>query len=155
MRVLDRCPLWLQKLFGSPRFSADRSDESPQMLPEVDAARVANEIALQLGPPPWSKEALKKAYWTNFQQAYETIKQHGGFKAYELKADLETALQIFLDHCDDLLDAINVFKVESSQGRFFLRGNALRVEQIERRVRKTLFSVISSSFALVDTGRYV
>ena len=107
----------------------------------------------KLGQLPWSRDSLKKAFWQNFIEAYELIKEHPGFAAYEMMEDIQRSLEIFFDHAEDLLSAIAEFKDESFQGGFFLRGNGPRKDQLERRIRKALFGATTSALALVEPGR--
>ena len=112
------------------------------------------ETTYKLGPLPWSRDTLIKAFWTNWVQVLENIKEHPGFAAHEGFEDIHFSLSLFLDNTNDLLAAIADVKnlVEPS---FFARGNQQSVEQWDRKLRKHFFGVASAAFALVDANRRV
>jgi hypothetical protein len=109
----------------------------------------------RLGPLPWSRETLIKAYWGNWLAAYEYIKEHSGFTAQEQLQAIQFAFHVFLDNTDDLLSAIEAFKQDFQKPGFSGRGNRANVEHWDRKLRKHFFSVATSAFALVDAYRRV
>jgi hypothetical protein len=108
----------------------------------------------KLGPLPWSRDTLVHAYWTNWVDALENVKEHPGFAAHEALQAVQMGVDLFIDNTDDLLSAVVEFKNAVRPG-FFARGNRHTVEKWDRKLRKHFFSVTSSAFALVDTYRSV
>ncbi len=108
----------------------------------------------KLGPLPWSRDTLIGAYRTNWVQATENIKEHPGFAAQEGFDDVKLTLGVFIDYCDDFLRTIANIK-NTDDANLFSRGNRQNVELWDRTLRRHLFGVASSAFALVDTSRRV
>jgi len=108
-----------------------------------------------LGPLPWNKEMLHKAYFSNLVSTTEAIKEHPGYEVESDLFDLRFALEIFLDSVADLLLSIADFGKECRIPGFWHRGNKNRVVHFERRVRHGVSTASMSLFSLVDVSRRV
>ncbi len=108
-----------------------------------------------LGPLPWNKDMLHKAYFSNLVSTTEAIKEHPGYEVESDFLDLRFALEIFLDSVADLLLSIADFDKECRIPGFWHRGNKSRVAYFERRVRHGVSTASMSVFSLVDVSRRV
>lgn len=108
----------------------------------------------KLGPLPWSRDTLIKAYWANFIEVAESIKEHPGFSVLEAFQHVQLSLGLFLDNCTDFLAGVSDLKT-LTDSRFFSRGNQQIVEYWDRKLRRQFFAVASSAFALVEACRRV
>ena len=109
----------------------------------------------ELGIPPWSKEELKKAYFSDFIYTRESIKKHPGYLAHSSLQDIALSLGIFCDSVSNLLESVQTFRSESHSGKFWTRPVRSRLDELELRVRRGVFASATSAMALVDCSRII
>lgn len=111
------------------------------------------EILNILGDHPWDKNRLRKAYFSDFQKAYEILENlPGGIVFNEIKS-LRLSLDIFVDAINDLISSINNFKFESAHPEFWHKANRSHSDRIEVTIQRGILCSAMCAMALVDHSR--
>lgn len=102
---------------------------------------------------PWSDEAIRKSYFSDFQETQKEIEStEGGILWSELES-LHSCLYVFTSCTNDLLDVISDFAHASTKNNFWSRVNEPQQEEFTNRVRKNIFCSAAAAMALVDHAR--
>ncbi len=106
-----------------------------------------------LGPPPWSDDELRHAYFHNFESAYRAIDELAGAQVERALSGTRFSVNLLFDSADDLLLAVSEFKTAAENPMLWSRVCRTELDLLERKIRKALFGVTSASLALVDHAR--
>lgn len=108
---------------------------------------------ISLGPPPWTEEQLRKAYFANFTETQKAIRCHPGYLYQRELESLELSLAVFNDSVQDLRRSIETFRSRTSNPGWNRRNLRDPVRQSVMAVRRGAFCAASAAMALVDHSR--
>lgn len=103
----------------------------------------------------WDEADLKKLYLKDFTKAWNAIREHPGFVFHRALSELNLTLEIFLESVHDLLNLIQKFRVESQNPVFWLGPGEAGLRQLEKVIRKELFTASASALAVVNAYRHI
>ncbi len=106
-----------------------------------------------LGPLPWSEDVLTKAYFRDFKQAQQSIKQHPGYDLHERSRSLKAVLRMFDNAASAFFETLDIFHVEVHERRLFDRVRRKDLKNLEERFQEILYLFASSAMTLVDQSR--
>jgi hypothetical protein len=109
--------------------------------------------AYKLGPLPWRNEALERAYWKDFRDAHESIKQHPGFDLHECSLSLKSVLRMFNKTADTFFTTLQRFHAEADGQQLFSRIRSNDLREFEETFQETLYLFASCAMTLVDQSR--
>lgn len=107
----------------------------------------------ELGPLPWNEDVLTKAYFRDFRQAQESIKQHPGYDLNERSFSLKAVLRMFDNAASSFFEALETFHVEAHERRLFDRVRRKDRRNLEEKFQEILYLFASSAMTLVDQSR--
>ena len=109
--------------------------------------------AYKLGTLPWSDETLEKAYWKNFTDAHESIKQHPGYDLHERIQSLKAVLRMFNKTADSFFATLQQFHTEVHEKNLFSRSRNDDLCKFEETFQEILYLFASCAMTLVDQSR--
>ncbi|HEY8037077.1 MAG TPA: hypothetical protein VIF37_15965 [Methylobacter sp.] len=111
--------------------------------------------AYKLGTIPWSNETLEKAYWKNFKDTHESIKQHPGYDLHERILSLKAVLRMFNKTSDSFFTALKQFHIEVHERKLFYRSRGNDLREFEEEFQEILYLFAASAMTLVDQSRAI
>lgn len=106
-----------------------------------------------LGPLPWSKELLRKAYFRDFITTRKAIQEHPGFQAHRHLCSLQLLFDIFVDAVFDLLESIDAFHRDAQTREFWTPSAQQRFKKRLLIIQRGIFCTSTSAMALVEQSR--
>jgi hypothetical protein len=108
---------------------------------------------INLGPPPWSEEELKRAVFLNFSAVELTLQNHPGREVIERLESLSSVLRLFNKSAVSILHSIDRFHYEAHKNNLFRRNRRHVREQLEEELQEQLYVFAACSMTLVDQTR--
>lgn len=115
--------------------------------------RITAPKPVLLGPPPWTEEQLRKAYFINFTDTQKAIRCHPGYPYHRELESLELSIAVFNDSIEDLRRSIDLFRSQRSERAWNERKSKDLLKQSVVAVRRGVFCSASAAMALVDHSR--
>lgn len=124
-----------------------------KMCKDVELENVRQSVAQS--DIPLSEELLARVLRLFITDALDVLRGHAGFVFVERRKHYRASLSIMLLSLDDLEAALVNFEqlATSDQADIMLPRNAKKLEAIERRIQKELFSTANAAASLVDHVR--
>jgi hypothetical protein len=110
-------------------------------------------VSHNLGPPPWSRDALEEAYMRDFRGTWAHIKTHPGHSLHSELEGVKATFSVFEASVVDFRTAVREFHDGSHFGRLFDRPNRQLYRQVQLRIRQSVFCAVQAAMALVDHTR--
>lgn len=108
-----------------------------------------------LGPPPWDRERLEKAYFADFRQVWDLLEKHPAHELFDFIECLTRSFALF-DLCvRDLIAAIGRFQVLFRERGLPARKKQMAIDEVKLDLEKNLFAATQAALALVDHSRRI